>query len=262
VYGVVGHKTHAKMALVVRREEGQLRRYVHLGTGNYNARTARLYTDFGLLTCVEAITADVHNLFVQLTGLGRAGKLNQLWQSPFTLHSEIIAAIGRETEQAKAGQPAAIIAKMNALLEPAVIAALYEASQAGVKIDLIVRGMCALKPGVPGVSDNIRVRSIVGRFLEHTRVFYFRNGGKEQVYLSSADWMDRNFFRRIETCFPVLEPKLKKRVIQEGLRPYLRDNQQAWDMKPDGSFHRRNPRRSKPYNAQTELLALFSRAEK
>jgi polyphosphate kinase len=262
VYGVVGHKTHAKMALVVRREEGQLRRYVHLGTGNYNARTARLYTDFGLLTCAEALTADVHNLFVQLTGLGRAGKLNQLWQSPFTLHSEIIAAIGRETEQAKAGQPAAIIAKMNALLEPAVIAALYEASQAGVKIDLIVRGMCALKPGVPGVSDNIRVRSIVGRFLEHTRVFYFRNGGNEQVYLSSADWMDRNFFRRIETCFPVLEPKLKKRVIQEGLRPYLKDNQLAWDMKPDGSYHRRNPRRVKPYNAQNELLLLLSRSEK
>ncbi|MGA7178548.1 MAG: polyphosphate kinase 1 [Thiobacillaceae bacterium] len=262
VYGVVGHKTHAKMALVVRREEGQLRRYAHLGTGNYNARTARLYTDFGLLTCNEALTADVHNLFVQLTGLGRAGKLNQLWQSPFTLHSEIIAAIGRESEQAKAGRPAAIIAKMNALLEPAVIAALYAASQAGVKIDLIVRGMCALKPGIPGISDNIRVRSVVGRFLEHTRVFYFGNGGNEQVYLSSADWMDRNFFRRIESCFPVLEPKLKKRVIQEGLRPYLKDNQQAWDMRSDGSYHRRSPRRAKPYSAQTELLSLLARTEK
>jgi polyphosphate kinase len=262
VYGVVGHKTHAKMALIVRREEGQLRRYVHLGTGNYNARTARLYTDFGLLTCNEALTVDVHNLFVQLTGLSRAGKLNQLWQSPFTLHSEIVAAIGREAELAKSGQPATIIAKMNALLEPGVIAALYAASQAGVKIDLIVRGMCALKPGVPGVSDNIRVRSVVGRFLEHTRIFYFRNGGKEQVYLSSADWMDRNFFRRIETCFPVLEPKLKRRVIQEGLRPYLKDNQQAWDMKPDGTYHRRHLRRSRPYNAQAELLSHFSRTEK
>jgi polyphosphate kinase len=257
VYGVVGHKTHAKMALVVRREEGQLRRYVHLGTGNYNAKTARLYTDFGLFTCNDAITDDVHHIFVQLTGLGRAGKLNQLWQSPFTLHNEIIAAIGRETEQARAGQPAAIIAKMNALLEPAVIAALYTASQAGVKIDLIVRGMCALRPGVPRISDNIRVRSIVGRFLEHTRIFYFRNGGDEQVYLSSADWMDRNFFRRIETCFPVLESKLKKRIIQEGLRPYLKDNQQAWDMKADGSYVRRSSRRSKPYCAQHYLLGLI-----
>jgi polyphosphate kinase len=262
VYGVVGHKTHSKMALVVRREDGQLRRYAHLGTGNYNARTAKLYTDFGLFTCNEALTADVNQLFVQLTGLGRAGKLNQLWQSPFTLHAEIVAAIGREAEHARAGKPAAIIAKMNSLLEPGVIAALYEASQAGVKIDLIVRGMCALKPGVPGVSDKIRVRSIVGRFLEHTRVFYFRNSGDEQVYLSSADWMDRNFFRRIETCFPVRDPKLRKRVIQEGLRPYLKDNLQAWDMKPDGSYQRRHPRRAKGYAAQIQLLALLANYEK
>jgi polyphosphate kinase len=261
VYGVVGHKTHAKMALVVRREDGQLRRYAHLGTGNYNAKTARLYTDFGLLTSNESLTVDVHNIFVQLTGLGRAGKLSQLWQSPFTFHAAILAAIGRETEQVKAGRAASIIAKMNALLEPTVIAALYEASQAGVKIDLIVRGMCALKPGVPGISDNIRVRSIVGRFLEHSRVFYFRNAGNEQVYLSSADWMDRNFFRRIETCFPVLEPKLKRRVIQEGLRPYLKDNLQAWDMKPDGTYVHRNPRRAKPCGAQAELLALLSRSD-
>ncbi|HYP66784.1 MAG TPA: polyphosphate kinase 1 [Thiobacillaceae bacterium] len=257
VYGVVGHKTHAKMALVVRREEGQLRRYAHLGTGNYNARTARLYTDFGLLTCDEAITADVHHVFVQLTGLGRAGKLNQLWQSPFTLHSEILAAIEKETALARAGQPAVIIAKMNALLEPRVIAALYAASQAGVKIDLIVRGVCALKPGVAGLSENIRVRSIIGRFLEHSRVFYFRQSGEERIYLSSADWMDRNFFRRIETCFPVLEPKLKKRVIQEGLRPYLRDNQQTWEMDAQGKYHHRTSRRGKPFCAQQYLLDLY-----
>jgi len=148
---------------------------------------------------------------------------------------------------------------MNALLEPQVIAALYAASQAGVKIDLIIRGVCALKPGIAGLSENIRVRSIVGRFLEHTRIFYFRNGGDEQVYLSSADWMDRNFFRRIETGFPILNPKLKKRVIAEGLKPYLRDNVQAWEMLPDGSYRRRSPRRAAPYSAQAELLALLSR---
>lgn len=257
VYGVVGHKTHAKMALVVRREEGQLRRYAHLGSGNYNARTAKLYTDFGLLTCNEQITADVHHVFVQLTGLGQAGKLKQLWQSPFTLHREILAAIEHETAFAQAGEPAAIIAKMNALLEPRVIAALYAASQAGVKIDLIVRGVCALKPGVAGLSDNIRVRSIIGRFLEHSRVFYFRHGGEDWIYLSSADWMDRNFFRRIETCFPVLEPKLKKRVIQEGLRPYLRDNQQAWEMDAEGRYRHKANRRGKAFSAQQYLLDLY-----
>jgi len=261
VYGVVGHKTHAKLALVVRREEGGLRRYAHLGTGNYHARTARLYTDFGLLTCDEAMTADVASLFTQITGLGKAGKLKRLWQSPFTLHSEVIAAIEREVAFAAAGKPAAIIAKMNALLEPRVIAALYAASQAGVKIDLIVRGVCALKPGIKGLSENIRVRSIVGRFLEHTRIFYFRNGGDERVYLSSADWMDRNFFRRIETAFPVLNPKLKKRVIGEGLKPYLRDNVQAWDMQPDGSYRHRRKRGAKAYCAQTELLALLAKGK-
>ena len=259
IYGVVGHKTHAKLALVIRREDGQLKRYAHLGTGNYHARTARLYTDFGLLTCDEAITADANSLFTQVTGLGKAGKLKRLWQSPFTLHSELLAAINRETALAAAGKPAAIVAKMNALLEPQVIAALYAASQAGVKIDLIVRGVCALRPGIAGLSDNIRVRSVVGRFLEHTRIFYFRNDGDEQVYLSSADWMDRNFFRRIETGFPILNPKLKKRVIAEGLKPYLRDNVQAWEMQSDGSFRRRTPRRAKPYNAQKELLALLTK---
>lgn len=259
IYGVVGHKTHAKLALVIRREEGVLRRYAHLGTGNYHARTARLYTDFGLLTADETITGDVGSLFTQITGLGKAGKLKRLWQSPFTLHSEVIAAINREAEHAAAGKPAAIVAKMNALLEPQVIAALYAASQAGVKIDLIIRGVCALRPGIAGLSDNIRVRSIVGRFLEHSRIFYFKNNGDEQVYLSSADWMDRNFFRRIETGFPILNPKLKKRVIAEGLKPYLRDNVQAWEMQSDGSYRRRKSHRAKPYSAQDVLLALISR---
>ena len=260
VYGVVGHKTHAKLALVIRREDGHLRRYAHLGTGNYHARTARLYTDFGLFTCHEELTQDVNQLFTQITGLGRAGKMKQLWQSPFTLHGEILAAIEREAANARAGKPAAIVAKMNALLEPNVIDALYAASQAGVKIDLIVRGVCALRPGIEGLSDNIRVRSVVGRFLEHTRIFYFKNaGGEECVYLSSADWMERNFFRRIETCFPILNPKLRKRVIAEGLKPYLRDNVQAWEMQADGSFRRKSARRAQPYCAQSELLALHSK---
>ncbi|HET7775990.1 MAG TPA: polyphosphate kinase 1, partial [Azospira sp.] len=259
VYGVVGHKTHAKMIMIVRREEdkagqSRLRRYVHLGTGNYHPRTARLYTDFGLLTADEAMGADVNEVFKQLTGLGRAQALHHLWQAPFTLHSNVIAAIRQEAENAKAGQPAAIIAKMNSLLEPETIMALYEASQAGVRIDLIVRGVCALRPGIPGLSENIRVRSIIGRFLEHHRIFYFHADGREDVYLSSADWMERNFFRRIELCFPVLDPKLKKRVISEGLRPYMADNQQAWEMDSAGNYTRKKSPRAKPRCAQSELI--------
>jgi polyphosphate kinase len=254
VYGVVGHKTHAKMALVVRREEGKLRRYAHLSTGNYHPRTTRLYTDLGLFTCNEEICAEVNDVFMQLTGLGRASKLKHLWVSPFTLHQRMLAAINRETEHAKAGKGARIVAKMNALLEPEVIAALYEASRAGVKIDLIVRGVCALRPGVAGISDNIRVRSVIGRFLEHTRIYHFHNAGRDDVYLASADWMDRNFFRRIEVCFPVLDKRLKKRVIEEGLAPYLADNTQAWEMEGEGQYRRRTPRRAPAVSAQLALL--------
>ena len=254
VYGVVGHKTHAKMLMVVRREEGKLRRYVHLGTGNYHPRTARLYTDFGLFTCNEEICADVNQVFGQLTSLGKAGKLRHLWQSPFSLHSQTLQAIHNETRIAKADKPAHIIAKMNALLEPETIMALYEASCAGVKVDLIVRGVCALRPGVPGLSANIRVRSVIGRFLEHTRIFYFRNNLAHDVYLGSADWMDRNFFRRIEVCFPVLDRKLKKRVIDEGLKAYMQDNCQAWDMDKDGHYRQKMPRRTTPKSAQSVLL--------
>jgi polyphosphate kinase len=258
VYGVVGHKTHAKMALVVRREEGRLMRYVHLGTGNYHPRTARLYTDFDLLTSKPEICADVNEVFQQLTGLGKATKLRHVWQAPFTLHPRVIEAIENEIRNARAGKPAAIFAKMNALLEPGVIEALYRASQAGVKVDLVVRGVCALRPGVPRLSENIRVRSIVGRFLEHTRVFRFANGGQEKVWLSSADWMDRNFFRRIELAFPVVDAKLAKRVIREGLRPYLDDNTQSWEMRPDGSYERRKRGRGKKHCAQLELLAALA----
>ncbi|OIP09140.1 MAG: RNA degradosome polyphosphate kinase [Betaproteobacteria bacterium CG2_30_68_42] len=254
VYGVFGYKTHAKMMLVVRREQEALRRYVHLGTGNYHTRTAGLYTDFGLLTCDERIGADVNEVFKQLTALGRAGELNHLWQAPFTLHANVIKAIRREAQAARAGEMARIIAKMNALVEPEVIEALYDASRAGVRIDLVVRGVCALRPQVPGLSENIRVRSVVGRFLEHSRIFFFHAGGAQQVYLSSADWMERNFFRRIEACFPVLDAVLRKRVLREGLKPYLRDNVQAWEMDGEGNYRRRASRTAR-YCAQETLLA-------
>ena len=260
VYGVVGIKTHCKMLMVVRREEERLKRYVHLSTGNYHPRTTKIYTDFGLFTASEEIGTDVNDVFTQLTGLGRASRLKHLWQAPFTLHKQILRAIQNEVQHAENGKKGRIIAKMNALLEPEVIAALYEASKAGVEIELVVRGVCALRPGIPGVSENIRVRSIVGRFLEHTRVFCFHNDGAEDVYLSSADWMDRNFFRRVETCFPVLDPKLKKRVINEGLKPYLEDNCRAWDMDQDGRYSLRSPRRGKPQAAQEVLLEALARS--
>ena len=261
VYGVVGYKTHAKMLMIVRREEARsgsiLRRYVHLGTGNYHPKTARLYSDFGLLTCNEEIGVDVNEVFKQLTGLGHAQTLKHLWQAPFTLHHNLIAAIGAEAAAAREGKRARIIAKMNSLLEPETITALYAASQAGVKIDLIVRGVCALRPGIKGVSDNIRVRSIVGRQLEHHRVFYFLAGGEEKVYLSSADWMERNFFRRIELAFPVLDKRLKRRVIVEGLKIYLFDNQQAWDMDAEGNYRPRRGSRKTLRNAQNELIEML-----
>ena len=257
VYGVVGYKTHAKLALVVRREQGRLRRYAHLGTGNYHPRTARLYTDFGLMTCHPDLCQDVNDVFMQLTGLGKAHEHTLLLQSPFSMHPRMMQAIRNETERARRGEKAIIVAKMNALLEPRIIAALYEASQAGVQIDLIVRGVCALKPGIPGLSDNIRVRSLIGRFLEHHRIFYFWNAGQEDVWLASADWMDRNFFRRIETGFPLLDPKLKRRVINEGLKPCLKDNLRAWEMQPDGQYRRR-ARRGKGFDAQAHLLALLA----
>ncbi|MDR1425097.1 MAG: polyphosphate kinase 1 [Azoarcus sp.] len=253
VYGVFGYKVHAKLLLLVRRESGTLRRYVHLGTGNYHPRTTRFYTDFGLLTANEDIGADVAEVFKQITGLGRASTLTHLWQAPFSLQPNVIAAIDNEAEIARAGRRGRIVAKINALLEPETIEALYEASQAGVEIDLIVRGPCALRPGVPGLSENIRVRSLVGRFLEHHRILCFRADGEDKVYLSSADWMQRNFFRRIEIAFPVLDPRLKRRVMKEGLRLYLSDNAQAWAMQPDGRYKHETPR-GKARSAQEMLL--------
>lgn len=257
VYGVFGYKTHAKMLQVLRRENGDYKRYCHLGTGNYHPRTSRLYTDFGLLTSHDEINADVSEVFKQLTGLGKANALQHLWQAPFTLHTNILAAIRAETAAAQAGRKAQIIAKMNALVEPEIIEALYEASQAGVPIDLIVRGICILRPGIPGLSENIRLRSIIGRFLEHTRIFYFHADGTEKIYLSSADWMERNVFRRIEISFPILDPKLKRRVMKEGLRPYLIDNAQAWEMDSDGKYHLKPTRRARSC-AQENLLASLA----
>ena len=255
-YGVVGHKTHAKMLLVLRREKGGIRRYGHLGTGNYHSRTARLYTDFGLLTANPALCEDMDKVFAQLTGLGARREMSLLLQSPFNRHDSIMEMIRTEIEAAKAGKRAAIKAKMNSLLEPQVISELYRASQAGVKIDLIVRGACALRSGVTGLSENIRVRSIIGRFLEHSRVFYFYAGGKERVYLSSADWMDRNFFRRVELAFPVLNPVLKKRVINEAFTLALRDNVRAWVQQTDGTYSKVKSRRE-PNSMQDQLVTLL-----
>ena len=259
VYGIVGYKTHAKMLLVIRRENGELRRYAHLGTGNYHARTARLYTDYGLLTSDPDMTADVASMFQQLTAMGRAGQLNKMLQSPFTLHETILAHIEAEIAHAKAGRKAGVIAKMNQLIEEDVIQALYRASQAGVQVRLVVRGICSLRPGIQGVSDNIDVRSIIGRFLEHARIFLFENGGQARIYLSSADWMGRNFFSRVETCFPIEDEATRRAVLKEGLTPYLRDNTEAWVLQPDGTYQRAERGDNKRHCAQEELLAKLTR---
>lgn len=259
VYGVVGYKTHAKMLLIVRREGRQVKRYAHIGTGNYHVGNARVYTDYGLLTCDKDIGEDIHNVFMQLTGLGKATKLKKLLQAPFTLQPTLVELINKERENASAGKKARIIVKVNALVEPKVIRSLYRASQAGVKIDLIVRGICRLKPGISGVSDNIQVRSIVGRFLEHSRIYYFENEGEQKVFCSSADWMDRNFFRRVEVCFPIEDEILKKQIIKEGLMPYLSDNTQAWQLLTDGSYKKISPASNqKERSAQKYLLDKFA----
>jgi len=257
VYGVVGYKTHAKLAMVVRREGKRVKRYVHLGTGNYHAGTARAYTDIGLLSADKTLGEDVHKIFQQLTGLGKAVKLKKLLHSPFTLHKGMLDKIERETEHSRQGKKAHIMARMNSLIEPQVIQALYRASQAGVKIELLVRGICALRPGISGVSDNIQVRSVMGRFLEHSRVFYFLNDGESEVFGSSADWMPRNFFRRVETCFPVEKPELHERVVQETLTFYFQDNTNAWVLKKDGSYQRVKPGNAQPRTAQQRLLELL-----
>jgi polyphosphate kinase len=257
MYGVVGFKTHAKMSMVVRREADGLRRYCHLGTGNYHPRTARGYTDYSLFTCDPAIGQDVHELFLQLTSLTQTPRLTKLLQSPFGLHEKVVEKIEREARIAAAGKPARIIAKMNSLVDPQVIEALYRASRAGVQIDLIIRGLCSLRPGIPGVSENIRVRSVVGRFLEHSRVFYFGNAGADELYLASADWMERNFFRRVEVAFPVREESHRERILRD-LNSYLSDNTQAWSLERDGRYVRCVRGDDPARDAQGGLLARYA----
>jgi polyphosphate kinase len=254
MYGVFGFKTHAKLVMVVRREDKGLRRYCHLGTGNYHAKTARLYTDYGLLTADEAIGEDIHEIFLQLTGLTRVPRLRKLLHAPFSLHQALAEKIERETEHARAGKPARIIAKLNAVTEPTLIQALYRASRAGVDIDLIVRGVCCLRPGVPGISERIKVRSIVGRFLEHSRVYCFANAGAREVYCASADWMDRNLFRRIEVAYPVESAELQTRVADD-LNLYLADDCQAWELASSGEYARAGG--AGDLSAQTRLLSLY-----
>jgi polyphosphate kinase len=257
VYGVVGFKTHAKMMLIVRREGELLRRYVHLSTGNYHQINSRTYTDIGLMTADPEIGEDLHKVFQQLSGLGPMISLKRLLHSPFTLYTSVMAKIERESAHAQAGRPARIVAKLNALNEAHVIEALYRASQAGVEIDLIVRGACTLRPGLPGISERIRVRSIVGRFLEHSRVYWFANDGEPELYCASADWMERNLMRRIEVAFPILDKELAARVFEETLANGLADNTQAWLLRDDGSYVRAEPGKNPPYNAQQCLLERF-----
>ena len=257
MYGVVGYKTHAKLIMVVRREAEGMRRYCHLGTGNYHPRTALAYTDYGLFTCNPDIGADVHEIFLQLTSLTRTPALRLLLQSPFTLHDGLLMRIEREADLARAGRPGRIIAKMNALVDPQIILALYKASNAGVQIDLIIRGICCLRPGIAGVSENIRVRSIVGRFLEHPRVYFFANDGDDELYCSSADWMERNFFRRIEVAFPIIDAELRATIVAD-LQLYLRDDQQAWVLGSEGRFtHVAATTEGPSCSAQQELMQRY-----
>jgi len=260
IYGVVAYKTHAKMMHLLRREQGRLRPYAHLGTGNYHAKTARLYTDYGLLTANKDICEDVHKVFLQLCGMGQVLNMRKLLHAPFTLHKKLVEMIDREAAFAAAGKKARIIIKVNAITEPKLIKALYRASQAGVEIDLIVRGICCLKPGIPEVSENIRVRSIIGRFLEHTRVFCFYNDGQEDVYCASADFMERNLFHRVETCFPLLDSRLANRV-RKDLETYLLDNCQSWELQSDGAYLLNSPAEGKAEVSVQETL-LDAYAEK
>jgi polyphosphate kinase len=254
IYGVVGFKTHAKMLLIARREEGKLRYYVHLGTGNYHPTTSKLYTDYGLMTSDKDIGDDVYRIFLQLSSMGKASKMEALLYAPFTLHRGIVRRIRSEKENAEHGKPSRIIAKMNSLYDEELVNELYAASKAGVQIDLIVRGVCQLRPGIPGLSENIRVRSIIGRFLEHHRVFYFENNNNPELLCSSADWMTRNMFHRVETCFPIKHKKIRDRII-EDLNLYLSDNTHAWLLNGDGNYQLLSPTGDEiEINAQGILL--------
>ncbi|PXX98204.1 polyphosphate kinase 1 [Halomonas sp. LBP4] len=257
IYGVMAYKTHAKMMHIVRRERGKLRHYAHLGTGNYHSRTARLYTDYSLLTAHPGLCEDVHRVFQQLSGMGRTRRIETLLHAPFTLHERLVAMIEREAEHARRGRHAHLIVKCNSLTEPRLIQALYRASRAGVECDLIIRGMCCLRPGIPGISETIRVRSIIGRFLEHTRVFHFHNDGTPETWCSSADFMARNMFHRVEVGFPLLEKKLAARV-RKDLETYLVDNCQSWLLQSDGSYLKQQPDDEAPISAQETLLYAYA----
>jgi polyphosphate kinase len=260
-YGIVGLKTHCKLALLVRRDQdGVVRRYAHLGTGNYNPVTARFYTDISLLTSHPEITENVKRVFNYLTAETETEAYKPLMVAPLTLWDGVVALIDRETAHAKEGKPAAIVAKMNGLLDRRVIEALYAASQAGVEIDLIIRGMCSLRPGVKGLSERIRVRSIVGRFLEHSRIFNFANGGKEEIYCGSADWMPRNLIERCEVLFPMTQPDLVKRLREQILAAYLAENTKARLLQPDGEYIRAT-RTGEPFSAQEYLMAIAEGAD-
>ncbi|WP_428355844.1 polyphosphate kinase 1 [Methyloprofundus sp.] len=256
VYGVVGYKTHAKMCLVVRKEGKEFKDYVHLGTGNYHPNTAKFYTDYGLFSSNRELGEDVRKVFVQLTSLGKVTKLNKLLQSPFTLHKSLLEKIDREIGFAKKGKPAKIIIKVNSVVEIKLIQAFYRASQAGVEVKLIVRGICSLRPGIKGVSENIEVRSIIGRFLEHTRVYMFENGGNPEVFGASADIMSRNMFSRVEVCFPIEKKQLKERVLGD-LKAYLKDSAGSWIMQSDGSY-KQSVVEGEAYQAQAALMEQFS----
>lgn len=259
VYGIVGYKTHAKLMLIVRREDNKIRRYVHMGTGNYHAGNAKAYTDYGLFTADPDISEDVHKIFQELTGMGKPANLKKLLHAPFTLHESLINFIDDEIEHAKAGKRGHIIVKVNALTERRLIDKLYDASQAGVKIELILRSMCCLRPQVQGLSENITVRSVIGRFLEHTRVYYFYNNGNERLYCSSADWMDRNLFHRVEVAFPIEDKALFDQIYQDGLINYLRDNVQAWELDGEGNWHQLQPKDGESAHiAQNHLLRTIN----
>jgi polyphosphate kinase len=256
-HGIVGLKTHCKLAMLIRHDpDGVTRRYVHLGTGNYNPNTARFYTDLSLLTADPEITASVHSVFNYLTAHSESDDYAPLLVAPLTLAESTIRMIHREAEHAAAGRPAHIIAKMNSLLEQAVIEALYAASRAGVQIDLVVRGICSLRPGIPGVSDNIRVRSVVGRFLEHSRIFYFANGGEDEIYCGSADWMPRNLFERCEVVFPIRDAQIRNRIRNEILAAYLADTAKSRIETAAGDYPRVRAPEGKCFNAQDFLIRV------
>ena len=262
VYGIVGYKTHAKLMLIVRREDDRIRRYVHLGTGNYHAANAKVYTDYGLFSADPDISEDIHKIFQELTGMGKPANLKKLLHAPFTLHEKLMSFIDDEIAHAKVGKRAHIIIKANALTERRLIGKLYDASQAGVKVELILRSMCCLRPQVKGLSENITVRSVIGRFLEHTRIYYFYNNGVERLYCGSADWMDRNLFHRVEVAFPIENKKLFKQVYEDGLLNYLHDNTQAWELNGNGVWQQIQPAAGEaPHTAQAHLLKTINSVE-